>query len=57
MVGNHRVGKTSLLRRFVKKEAQSAASAVSTFGYDDSMSLKVNINGEPFTIRFGDTAG
>ena len=50
MVGNHKVGKTSLLRRFVKKEVQSPASAVSTFGYDDSLMMKVKINDENFNI-------
>ena len=57
MVGNHGVGKTSLLRRFVRNEVQSAESMVSTFGYDDTMEMKVKIDGENFNIKFGDTAG
>lgn len=57
MLGNHAVGKTSLLRRFVKNEVQSPETQVSTFGYDDNMEMKVRINGENFNIKFGDTAG
>ena len=58
MIGNQGVGKTSLLRRFVKNEPQSPATAQSTFGYDDNTyQLKVRINGEPFNVKFGDTAG
>lgn len=57
MVGNEGVGKTSLLRRFVKGEMQDGESVVSTLGYDDSLELKVRINGEDFKIKFGDTAG
>ena len=57
MVGNHKVGKTSLLRRFVKGEQQGPGTQNSTFGYDDSLQMKVKINGESFNIKFGDTAG
>mmetsp|Transcript_30408 Transcript_30408/g.40431 ORF Transcript_30408/g.40431 Transcript_30408/m.40431 type:complete len:194 (+) Transcript_30408:117-698(+) len=57
MVGNEGVGKTSLLRRFVKGELQDEGTVVSTLGYDDSLELKVKINGESFKIKFGDTAG
>jgi len=57
MVGNHNVGKTSLLRRFVKNEQQNPNTQVATIGYDDSYQMKVKIDNEPFTIKFGDTAG
>ena len=58
MVGNHKVGKTSLLRRFVKQEIQNPNTEISTIGYDDeSYQMKVQIDGEPFNIKFGDTAG
>lgn len=57
MIGNGGVGKTSLLRRFVKEEAQNESTRVETIGYDDSLSLKVRIGGEDFKIKFGDTAG
>lgn len=57
MVGNGGVGKTSLLRRFVKNEVQNEQSADPTVGYNDTLELKVRINGEDFKIKFGDTAG
>ena len=57
MVGNHNVGKTSLLRRFVKGERQNPSTQVATIGYDDALEMKVKIDGEPFNIKFGDTAG
>ena len=57
MVGNHNVGKTSLLRRFVKGEVQNESTGVATFGYDDTLEMKVNINNELFNIKVGDTAG
>ena len=57
MVGNEGVGKTSLLRRYVKGEIQGPGTAVSTLGYDDTLEIKVSIAGEPFSIKFGDTAG
>ena len=30
---------------------------MSTIGYDDTLQMKVKIDGEPFIIKFGDTAG
>lgn len=57
MMGNHGVGKTSLLRRFVMNEEQNPNTYESTFGYDDSLQMKVKIDGELYTIKFGDTAG
>ena len=57
MVGNQKVGKTSLLRRFVKGEIQNKNTGVATFGYDDTLEMKVKINNELFNIKFGDTAG
>ena len=56
MIGNAGVGKTSLLRRFIKGELQSPQIVHETIGFEEYM-MKVNIDGEPFNIRFMDTAG
>ena len=56
MVGNAAVGKTSLLRRFVKNEIQTPQTEHPTIGFEE-YHMKVNIDGEPFNIRFMDTAG
>ena len=56
MVGNTGVGKTSLLRRFVRGEVQTPQTAIATIGHDE-YTMKVNIDGEPFNIKFLDTAG
>ena len=45
------------MRRFVKGEPQGPETKVATIGYDDSYEIKVNINGEPYNVKFGDTAG
>ena len=56
MVGNAKVGKTSLLRRFIKGEIQTPQIVHETIGFEEYL-MKVDIDGEPFNIRFMDTAG
>lgn len=56
LVGNSDVGKTSLIRKFVKGDTIDDTSKISTVGVDRN-SIKVKINDEPVEVILWDPAG